>query len=98
MLNITVYREHWRIYRGSKEKSLPTHLSLVKYNPFQNNSLKIFSDYHGKNACYVSCSINTQVEKGNYLIYVYRDYDHAEFITDKKLRVKITCTSEFQHA
>ena len=98
MLNITVYREHWRIYKGSKEKCLPTHISLVRYNPYQDIRLRMFSEYQGKNSSYESCSIYSQVKKGNYLIYVYRDYDHAELITDKKLRVKITCTSEFQHA
>ena len=98
ILNVTVPRKNWRAYREIKNKSLPTHISIVKYDPNQKNKLKIFSNYIGTYNSYETCAINTNVKKGNYLIYVYRDYDHAEFKTDKILKVKITCTSEFKHA
>ena len=98
ILNVLAFREHWRVHRETKKKILPTHISIVKFDPNQKNKLKIFSDYNGIYESYKTCSITTHVKKGHYLIYVYRDYEHAEFTPDKKLKVKIICTSEFRHA
>ena len=31
-------------------------------------------------------------------MYVYRDFDHAEYESEKKILVKITCSAKFKHA
>ena len=97
ILNVSVLRKNWRANRELRNKILPTHISIVKYNPNEKNKLKIFTDYNGTYESYQTCSINALVEKGNYLIYIYRDLDHAEFIYEKILNIKIICTSEFTH-
>ena len=97
-LSVSVLRKNWRIDRAIKDKMLPSHISVVKYDPNATNRLKTFSDYNGNFESYRTLAINLPVEKGNYLIYVYRDLDHAEFTPDDKLEVKITCTAEFKHA
>ena len=97
-LNVSVLRKNWRAHRELKDKNLPTHISVVKYDPNQKNKLKVFTDYNGTYQANETCAINVHVEKGNYLIYVYRDKDHAEFNPDDILKVKIICSSEFKHA
>ena len=97
-LSVSVLRENWRINRAIKDKMLPTHISLVKYDPNAEKRLKTFSDYKGNFESYKSCGINSPIQKGNYLIYIYRDVAHAEFTPDDKLDIKITCTAGFKHA
>ena len=97
-LNVSVLRKNWRAHRELKDKVLPTHISVVKYDPNQNNILKLFTDYNGTYLSTETCAINVQIEKGNYLIYVYRDIDHSEFSTDNQINIKIICSSEFEHA
>ena len=97
-LSVSVLRKNWRIYREVKNKMLATHISVVKYDPNAENRLKTFSDYNGNFESYRTCSLNVPVEKGNYLIYIYRDLDHAEFTPDNILEIKILCSSAFKHA
>ena len=97
-LSVSVSRKNWRLDRSIKNKMLPTHISVVKYDPNATKRLKTFSDYNGNFESFRMCAINVSLEKGNYLIYVYRDLDHAEFTPDDKLDIKITCTSGFKHA
>ena len=77
---------------------LPSHISVVKYDPNATNRLKTFSNYNGNFESYRTLAINLPIEKGNYLIYIYRDLDHAEFTPDDKLDIKIVCTAGFKHA
>ena len=95
ILNVTVLRKSWRANRELRNKILPTHISIVKYDPNQQNKLKIFSDYKGISESIQTCSISTPVEKGGYLAYIYRDLDHAEFIPDETLSIRFICTAEF---
>ena len=97
-LSVSVQRKNWRIYREVKNKLLPTHISVVKYDPNAENRLKTFSNYNGNFESYRTCSLNVPVEKGNYLIYIYRDLDHAEYTPDDILNIKILCSSAFKHA
>lgn len=97
-ISIAVLRKNWRTNRDIKDKMLPTHISLVKYDPNATKRLKTFSDYTGNFESYKTCALTANVEKGNYLIYIYRDVDHAEFTPDDKLDIKIICTSNFKHA
>ena len=97
-LSVSVQRKNWRIYREVKNKLLPTHISVVKYDPNAENRLKTFSDYNGTFGSYRTCTLNVPVEKGNYLIYIYRDLDHAEYTPDDILNIKILCSSAFKHA
>ena len=97
-LSVSVLRKNWRIHREVKDKMLPTHISVVKYDPNCENRLKTFSDYNGNFESYKTCAINLPVKKGNYLVYIYRDVDHAEFTPDDKLDIKLICTSGFKHA
>ena len=97
-LSVSVQRKNWRIYREVKNKLLPTHISVVKYDPNAENRLKTFSDYNGTFGSYRTCTLNVPVEKGNYLIYIYRDLDHAEYTPDDILDIKILCSSAFKHA
>ena len=97
-LSVSVQRKNWRIYREVKNKLLPTHISVVKYDPNAENRLKTFSNYNGNFESYRTCSLNVPVEKGNYLIYIYRDLDHAEYTPDDILDIKILCSSAFKHA
>ena len=39
-----------------------------------------------------------RIKKGNYLIYIYRDFDHSHFNAKRKIKVKILCSSKFKHA
>ena len=72
ILNVTALRKSWRVNRELRKKILPTHISIVKYDPKQKNKLKIFSDYNGISETYQTCTLNVPVGKGgNYLIYVY---------------------------
>ena len=97
-LSVSVLRKNWRIDRSIKDKMLPSHISVVKYDPNATNRLKTFSNYNGNFESYRTLAINLPVEKGNYLIYIYRDLDHAEFTPDDKLDIKIACTAGFKHA
>ena len=96
--SISVLRKNWRTNREVKDKMLATHISLVRYDPNATKRLKTFSDYTGNFESYKTCALTANIEKGNYLIYVYRDVDHAEFTPDDKLDIKIICTSKFKHA
>jgi hypothetical protein len=97
-LSVSILRKNWRIDRTIKNKMLPTHISLCKYDPNSTSRLKTFSNYNGNFESYRTCAINASIEKGNYLIYIYRDIDHAEYTPDDKLDIKISCTSGFKHA
>ena len=97
-LSVTVIRKSWRANRELRDKILPTHISVVKYDPKPKNRLKTFSDYNGTFESYQTCAINVKVVKGNYLVYVFRDLDHAEFTPDKNMEIKITCSAKFKHA
>ena len=97
-LSVSVSRKSWRANRELRDKILPTHISVVKYNPKPSSRLKTFSDYNGTFDSFQTCAINVRVTKGNYLIYVYRDFDHAQFTADKTMDVKIVCSAKFKHA
>ena len=97
-LSVSILRKNWRIERNIKDKMLPSHISVVKYDPNATNRLKTFSNYNGNFESYRTLAINLPIEKGNYLIYIYRDLDHAEFTPDDKLDIKIVCTAGFKHA
>ena len=94
-LSCSVLRKSWRINRDVKDKMLPTHISLVKYDPNFTNRLKCFSDYHGNFESYVNCTLNRPVEQGNYLIYIYRDITHAEYTPDDELNINLVCTADY---
>ena len=97
-LSVSVPKENWRYNRSLKRKKLPTHLSLVKYDLNAKNRLKTFSCYKGNFETIGCCTINSRISKGNYLIYVYRDFSHAEYSAEKKLTIKIACSAKFKHA
>ena len=98
ILCVSVLRKNWRANRELRYQILPTHISVVKYDPDQKNKLKIFSDYNGTCESFRTCAMNMPVTKGNYLIYVYRDLDNADFTPDAKLKINIICSAEFTHA
>ena len=93
-LTISVPREHWRTHRNLRDKVLPTHITLVKYDPYSENRLKNFSNYK----CVFDCTLNERIPKGKYLIYIYRDFEHARYEAEKKMIVKITCSARFRYA
>ena len=95
-LSVSVLRKSWRLNREIKDKMMPTHISVVRYDPDFTDRYKCFSDYIGNFESYTSCALNTPVKKGNYLIYVYRDLDHSEFTPDDALDIKLICTQEFE--
>ena len=97
-LSVSVCKESWRANRALRDKILPTHISIVKYDPNATNRLKTFSTYNGTFESFRACTLNERVTKGNYLIYVYRDFDHAGYAAEKKIEVKITCSAKFKHA
>ena len=97
-LSVSVMRRQWRTNRKYRDKDLPTHISVCRCEPNAENHYKTFSEYNGTENSDETCTLNTKVTKGNYLIYVYRDEDHAEVPTDGKLVVKITCSAKFSHA
>jgi len=96
-LSVSVIRKNWRLHREIKNKKLPTFILVVKYNPNESNKLKIFSEFTGTSKTYETCCINKKVTKGNYLIYIYRDTDHAEFTPDSNMDIQIVCSSKFRH-
>jgi hypothetical protein len=97
-LSVSVLRKTWRANRELRDKILPTHISIVKYDPKPKSRLKTFSDYNGIFESFQTPTLNVKVVKGNYLIYVYRDYDHAQFTPENTMKVKITCSAKFKHA
>ena len=97
-LSVSVPRKSWRANREIRDKILPTHVSIVKYDKNAKNKLKTFSEYNGTFDSFQTCAMNVKVTKGNYLIYVYRGFDNAQFNAEKKMDVKITCSSTFKHA
>ena len=96
-LSVSVLRKNWRLFRDVKGKMMPTHISVVKYDPNYTNKLKCFSDYNGSFESYKNCTLNTPIKQGNYLIYIYRDVTHAEYTVEENenLEIKIISTSEF---
>ena len=98
LLSITVARKSWRAHREIRNKELPTHISVVSYNTNPENKLKTFSDYSGTSKSNETCNLNKKIKKGNYLIYIYRDSDNAEFPVEDKLDIKIVCSANFKHA
>ena len=97
-LSVTVPKENWRYNRSLKEKKLPTHISIVKYDLNAKNIYQTFSCYNGNYNAIECCTVNSRTSKGNYLIYVYRDYSHAEYSAEKKIIVKIICSAKYRHA
>ena len=97
-LSVSVSRESWRANRTLRDKILPTHISIVKYDPSASNRLKTFSNYNGTFESFRTCTLNVRIAKGNYLVYVYRDFDHAGYQAEKVMNVKIICSAEFKHA
>ena len=97
-LSVSVIRKSWRVNRDIKNKLLPTHISICRYDPNATKRLKTFSEYNGNFESYMTCAMNVSVKKGNYLVYVYRDIDHAEFTPEGPLDIKISCSVEFKHA
>ena len=97
-LSVSVLKENWRIVRSIKDKMLPSHILVVKYDPNATNRLKTFSNYNDNFESYRTLAINLSVEKWNYLIYIYRDLFHAEFTPDDKLDIKIACILGFKYA
>ena len=95
-LSVSALRKNWRLNRELKDKMLPTHISVVKYDPNFTDRYKCFSDYIGNFESYTSCAINTPVKQANYLIYIYRDLEHAEFKPEDELDIKFICTTEFE--
>ena len=93
-LSVFVPKENWRTNRAIKDKALPTHIAVAKYNPEAKDRLKTFTNYNG--VC--GSALNLRILKGNYLIYVYRDFDHATYEAERKLTVKITCSANFKYA
>ena len=98
LLSIAVARKSWRVHREIRNKALPTHISVVSYNTNPENKLKTFSDYSGTSKSNETCNLNKKIKKGNYLIYIYRDSDNAEFPVEGNLDVKIVCSANFKHA
>ena len=97
-LSVSVLRKTWRTNRELRDKILPTHISIVKYDPKPKSRHETFSDYNGNLESFEIPTLNVKVVKGNYLIYVYRDYDHAQFTPENTMKVKITCSAKFKHA
>ena len=97
-LSVSVSRESWRANRTLRDKILPTHISIVQYDPQAKSRLKTFKTYNGTFESFRTCTLNERITKGNYLIYIYRDFDHAGFNAEKKMEIKITCSSKFKHA
>ena len=97
-LNVSVQKENWRIHRDIKDILLPSHISIVKYDPLAKNRLKTFIKYNGNFEAKENCTLNMRIKKGNYLIYIYRDFDHSHFNAKRKIKVKILCSSKFKHA
>ena len=97
-LNVSIPRENWRVHRDLINKKLQTYLSINRYNPNTRNRFKIFTDYEAIFTPDKDCTLNMRIHKGNYLIYAYRDFDHAEYTPEKKVIVKITCSVKFKHA
>ena len=94
-LSVSVLRKNCRLFPEVKGKMLPTHISIVRYDPNFTNRLKCFSDYTGNFESYVNCALNTPVKQGGYLIYIYRDIDHIDFTPDDNLDIIITCTAKY---
>ena len=97
-LSVSIPRENWRANRTLRDKILPTHISIVQYDPNAKSRLKTFSNYNGTFESFRNCTLNVKVTKGNYLIYVYRDFDNAGYQPEKKMEVKIICSTKFKHA
>ena len=95
-LSVSVLRKNWRLNKDVKGKMMPTHISVVKYDPNFTNRYKCFSDYNGCFESYENCTLNTPIKKGNYLIYIYRDVTHSEFEPDPNLEIRIVSTSDYE--
>ena len=98
LLMVSVRRKSWRVNREIRNKALPTHMSIVKINKNPEHKYKTFYDYDGTTKSYDTCTLNKNVTKGNYLIYVYRDTEHAEFAVEPSMDIKIVCSANFKHA
>ena len=97
-LSVSIPRENWRANRTLRDKVLPTHISIVQYDPNSKSRLKTFSNYNGTFESFRTCTLNVRVTKGNYLIYIYRDYENAGYKAERKMEVKIVCSTKFKHA
>ena len=97
-LSVSIEKENWRINRNLKNIILPSHISIVKYDPLAKDRLKTFIKYNGNFEELNNCTLNMRIKKGNYLIYFYRDFDHAKYKAKRKVKVKILCSSKFKHA
>ena len=73
-------------------------ITAIVNNPsFSINKLKTFSDYDGTTKGCTTCTLNKKVKKGNYLVYIYRDSDHAEFTPDSNMDIQIACSSKCRY-
>ena len=96
-LSISAVRKSWRTNRELRGKGFPTHISIVKVDPNETDRFKIFSDYNGTYKSDETCTLNVIVNKGNYLVYVYR-YFHDNKDNDKFMDIIISCSTKFNHA
>ena len=98
VLSVSALRKNWRTNRELRGKGFPTHISIVKYNKNETDKFKIFSDYSGTYTSYETCTLNIKVNKGNYLIYVYRYSENENYTNEQSMDIKLICSANFKHA
>ena len=62
--DVSILRKNWRIDRTIKNKILPNHISLAKYDSI---STKYFSNYNDNFESYSNWAINASIEKMLYI-------------------------------
>ena len=94
LLSVSVLRKSWRVNRTLKNKVIPSHISIVKYDASAKNRNKIFSGYVGGFNGTENCNVNKKCDAGTYLVYVYQDQSHLDFSYNKEYSVKITSSAK----
>ena len=94
---ISVIRKMWRFNRELLDNIIPTYLSIVGYNPSNENMNNYFFNYDAKNESHENISLTAFLKKGYYLIYSYHDLLHSTSKKEEYYIIKFDSTLKFKH-
>ena len=95
--SVSIIRKMWRFNRELFYTIIPSFLSIVSYDPLNENVSRYFYDYKAKNDSYEDIAIIKYLKKGYYLIYAYHDIPHSTLKNEDYYIVKFDSTIKFKH-
>ena len=95
--SVALIKKMWRFNRELVNSIIPSYLSIVRYNPLNNDIKSYFNGYIGKNDSYEDIYIFRYLRKGYYLIYSYQDLPHSNLTKLPDYIIKFDSSVNFRH-